>query len=373
MRVLFDSQIFCHQRFGGISRYVTNVALEMWRNGYATPLIVAPVHFNQYAGELPKNLVHGRRVRWLEHAGPLAFGTGYIPGRIAARRFHPDVVHNTYYAPTNPVPGTPGIITVHDMIHERLPYDVSSAALIARWKERCISRASRVICISESTRHDLLNTYEIPEERISVIHLGHTALASSAIQGVATDVRDRAPTPPIPYILHVGDRARYKNFSALRDAYASSAWLRGNFALVCFGGGKFTPLEKLSIREAGLDNRVLHVSGDDAALANYYRHAAMFVCPSKYEGFGLPPLEAMSLDCPVACSNTSSLPEVVGNAAEMFDPTDTEAIRNALERVLSSNERRMDLVAKGRVQQLKFSWTECARKTAEVYRIALNV
>jgi glycosyltransferase involved in cell wall biosynthesis len=102
-----------------------------------------------------------------------------------------------------------------------------------------------------------------------------------------------------------------------------------------------------------------------------YMGAAAFVYPSLYEGFGIPPLEAMSLGCPVICSNATSVPEVVGDAGEYFDPADPEAIRDAVERVLQSNDRRSELVTKGHARRSLFSWQRCAKETLDVYRSIL--
>ena len=114
--------------------------------------------------------------------------------------------------------------------------------------------------------------------------------------------------------------------------------------------------------------QVMHVGGSDERLAAMYKGAAALVYPSKYEGFGIPPLEAMSLDCPVICSNTSSIPEVVGEAGEYFDPFDQDSIRAAIERVLQSPARRQQLVVLGRSRCKLFSWERCAEQTAAVYR-----
>jgi glycosyltransferase involved in cell wall biosynthesis len=113
---------------------------------------------------------------------------------------------------------------------------------------------------------------------------------------------------------------------------------------------------------------LLQFSGDDLVLADLYRHASAFIYPSLYEGFGLPVLEAMAHGCPVICSGTSSLPEVVGGAAELFDPNDPESIGHAIEAVVSSAERREWLRATGRQQARLFSWERCAWETHAVYR-----
>jgi glycosyltransferase involved in cell wall biosynthesis len=103
-------------------------------------------------------------------------------------------------------------------------------------------------------------------------------------------------------------------------------------------------------------------------LAAYYRNARAFVYPSRYEGFGIPPLEAMSFGCPVVCSNVSSIPEVVGDAAEMFDPLDVNSIRTSIEKVVEDDGRRMELIGRGAKRLTAFSWKRCAEQTLEVYR-----
>lgn len=110
------------------------------------------------------------------------------------------------------------------------------------------------------------------------------------------------------------------------------------------------------------------MNGADSTLAKYYCNAALFIYPSLYEGFGIPPLEAMSLNCPVACSNNSSIPEVIGGAGEYFDPMDTESMRTAIEHVLNSTDRRIELIKRGQLRCTQFSWERCAKETLAIYR-----
>ena len=171
-----------------------------------------------------------------------------------------------------------------------------------------------------------------------------------------------------PYILYVGARPGHKNFERLLRAYAGSSLLRREFDLVCFGWSDFLPAELKLMRSLDLPaGSVRHVSGTDEKLAGLYVSAAAFVYPSLYEGFGIPPLEAMSLGCPVVCANTSSLPEVTGDAAELFDPYDESAMRVAIERVVSTPEYATALAEKGRRRASLFSWEKCARDTLGVY------
>ncbi|NES07420.1 MAG: glycosyltransferase family 4 protein, partial [Okeania sp. SIO2F4] len=141
-----------------------------------------------------------------------------------------------------------------------------------------------------------------------------------------------------------------------------------NFNLVCFGGGYLSKAELKLIQELGLSpEKIFQVSGNDTTLANFDRSASIFVYPSLYEGFGIPLLEAMSLDCPIACSNTSSLPEVVDNAAEFFDPEQPESMTNAMENVLFSSDKSTELVKQAREQLKNFSWEKATKETKKVY------
>ena len=372
LRVMFDPQIFCHQRFGGISRYVVNIALEMHRMAGVTPQIIAPFHFNEYLDQLPRSLVRGTRVRWLEGLTALAYGLSVLPGKVAARNYKPDVLHNTYYFPVKPPSGTRGMLTVYDMIHEKYPKYFAASPFITRIKAASVAAADHVICISESTRRDLLATYDIPEERVSVTHLGFDPLGSLLSGESSSDFKVRVLGADVPYLLYVGSRVNYKNFRGLLDAYAASASVRSNFFFLCFGGGDFTGAERIAISKAGVDGRVKYLGGSDAVLASSYAHASLFVCPSFYEGFGIPVLEAMSLDCPVACSNSSSLPEVVGDAATLFDPADRDSIRSVLEAVLDSPSAATALKERGRIRRQLFSWRSCAENTKDIYRRVLN-
>ncbi len=372
LRVMFDTQIFCHQRFGGVSRYVCNLALEMQRIEGVVPRIVAPFHFNEYLNKLPSSLVRGRRVPWLEGKTALAYGLSAFPGKIAARRFKPDIMHNTYYIPAKPPKGACGIVTIYDMIHERYPKYFLASPLVTRLKAASVAAADHVICISESTRRDVLATYDISEKRVSVTRLGFDPLGSLLTGESSADFKLRVLGSDCPYVLYVGSRATYKNFLGLLAAYAASARIRSNFFLLCFGGGEFTVLERAAIARAGVENRVKYLGGSDAVLAASYSHASLFVCPSIYEGFGIPVLEAMSLDCAVACSNSSSLPEVVGDAATLFDPLDCDSIRDALESVLDSPSTVTVLKERGRTRRQLFSWRNCAENTIDIYRRVLT-
>lgn len=362
MKVIYDSQIFTEQEFGGISRYFCALASHLSRIPGVDVNIIAPLHINQYLKNADSDIVTGVYVRHLPKTGRvIKYLSAALFGPFAGL-MRPDLVHETYYSQHTPYGRVPHVLTVYDMIHEKFPESFRDGDAVTRSKKYAVKRVDHVLCISENTRRDLLEVHHLPEDRITVAYLGYDALPKTGL--LAQDL-----IGPTPYILYVGGRHGYKNFAGLLRAYAASSWLSSNFRVVCFGAGALSGDELGLIARLGLSaTQVIQVGGGDDRLAALYKAAAAFVYPSKYEGFGIPPLEAMSLDCPVICSNTSSIPEVVGDAGEYFDPDEQESIRVSIERVLQSSVRRAELVVLGRERCKRFSWERCAQETLAVYR-----
>ncbi len=171
-----------------------------------------------------------------------------------------------------------------------------------------------------------------------------------------------------PYLLYVGLRAGYKNFNRFIHAVASSRQLKDSFDIVAFGGGRFSDVELAALHDLNFGmNQVRQINGDDTCLASYYTHASALVYPSVYEGFGLPPLEAMVYQCPVVSSHASVMPEIISDAAEFFDPLNIEAIAIAIERVVSSSVRAQELVDRGLERIQQFTWQKCIQKHMDLY------
>lgn len=365
MRVAFDQQVFLLQQYGGISRYVSSLAEQLLHRRGLHVKVIAPLHFNQHLSGLPNGLTWGLRVPRIPKTFRLIRAASETLARQAMKIFHPDIVHETYFSNTSVAPtGSRRVITVYDMIHERFPSMFSNSHLTTEPKRVATMRADHVLCISENTRRDLLEMFGIPENKVSVVHIGYEKLVPSGKPLTTT-----LPAVKKPYLLFVGSRDGYKNFEGLLQAYAISAFLKRNFSLVCFGGGPFRNEERVHARALGVsDTQICQIGGGDEVLADLYLGAAAFVYPSLYEGFGIPLLEAMSLGCPVICSNTSSFPEVAGDAGEYFNPSEIESIGTAIERVLQSETKRDDLIQKGRIRCAAFSWSRCADETLEIYR-----
>ena len=362
MRVLFDHQIFGLQKYGGISRYFCELAETLARRSDVTPAICAPLYVNAYLGKLPFGLRRGFRSPVTNRMYYLRRALHVAAEEAITRSFRPDVIHETYYARKVRGPkGVARVVTVYDMIHERFHEQFGKGDETAALKAEAVRRADHVICISECTRRDVMEILGTPRQKLSVTYLA-SDVPSAPMPSQAEAIASR------PYILYVGHRSGYKNFWPMLRAVQSSSLLR-DFDVVCFGGGGLNPREHEELDRIGFPReRLRHVAGDDLALAGCYRAARCFVYPSLYEGFGIPPLEAMANDCPVICSDTSSIPEVVGDAGEFFDPGSTESMRSAMERVALSNSRCKELVAAGRLRRLEFSWARCAEQSLAIYR-----
>ncbi len=373
LRVNFDAQIFGAQTYGGISRYIASLARALAQLPDCSPHILAPWHRNAYLAAMPPGMVRG-----LGHAPPRLPGSlqragGLLGSALLHATSRANILHRTYYYPFFQLPTSAvQVLTVHDMIHERFPQHFAANDPIAGWKRKAVARAEHIICVSQNTRADLLEVYgDVIRGKVWVTHLGFDAMADQSTAESAEQFRRRVLGDDVPYLLYVGSRRGYKNFGGLLQAFSRSALLRASFKLLCFGGGAFTAQEQQQITQAGVSAQVVQLPGDDTILGRCYRHAAVLVYPSLYEGFGIPPLEAMSLDCPVACSLSSSIPEVVGNAGAYFDPTRIEDMQTTLEGLLVSPSWREKLIHLGRARTAAFSWRQCAQQTAAIYRESL--
>ena len=233
----------------------------------------------------------------------------------------------------------------------------------SRGNPQSVGRADHVICVSETTKRDLLCLTGIDPDKVSVVYHGFDLLND-------TEEREDRKKNLVgqPYILYVGNRGGYKNFDRLLTAYSIRRSINEHCKLVCFGGGKFNSRELRLFARLGLpEGKVVWIGGDDMVLANLYHHALAFIYPSLYEGFGIPPLEAASRGCPVVCSNGGSIPEIIGNAGEFFDPYDEDSIAQAIERIISDTERTEELRVLGKQNLSRFSWSSCAKETYKIY------
>jgi glycosyltransferase involved in cell wall biosynthesis len=367
MKIVFDHQTFTQQSYGGISRYFVRLAQGLLELGEQID-VVAPLHRNRYLKDLPCTSVHGVELkRFPPRTGRLAMLVNHYLSKLKVPGLAADILHETYYSGKPVSTAAKGrVISVYDMIHEKYPTNFSLHDPARKYKRLAVGSADHVICISHSTKNDLCALFDVPEHKVSVVHLGFEKFAGQP--GGAEPLYETVR----PFLLYVGSRGGYKNFERMLQAIALKPTLKNAFDVVAFGGGAFTAAEQAFIAQLGFGpNTVRQVGGGDDVLGRLYAKARAFVYPSVYEGFGLPPLEAMAHDCPVVTSNSSSMPEVVGDAGAYFDPLDIDAQGHAIASVVFDEQRRSDLISAGRHRLLMFSWKRCAYETQAVYKKVL--
>jgi len=362
MKIVYDHQIFAIQEYGGISRYFYELASRMAGYEGCEVCVHAPLYVNRYIRNNDLFKVMGVYVPRIPRTGRALLRMNDLCGRLFPPKEMPDIVHETYHSHYVAAPAKYGtVITVYDMIHEKYKDLAPASESTSRNKASAVKRADRIICISENTKKDLIHYFNVNPDKISVIYLGYSM--SRTLSPQKLNIGDA------PYILYVGQRYAYKNFHRLLEAYSSSTRLMKTFKLVCFGSVGFSRDELSLMGKLNLNpENIVHLSGSDDVLSVLYSNAAVFVFPSLCEGFGIPLLESMSFRCPVVCSNTSSLPEVAGDAAEYFDPFNIEDMARAIDTVVFSTDRRKALIERGLQRINLFSWEKCAEKTLEVYR-----
>ena len=355
MKIIYDYKIFLNQKIGGPSRYFVELIKELIKiNNNIT--VYSPAYINEYLKLLDKKYVKGTFFKNKNYLGKLLKIYNDISSKIFFSKKNFDILHTTYYDNVN-FTNKPTIITVYDLIHEIYPNEFNFNSLP---KQEVFKKIDHFICISKNTQKDLIKYYGIEEKKTSVIYLSSFNKQNSTIKK-HLNIK--------PYFLYVGSRKRYKNFILLVKAFCAIKDISQNFDIICFGGGKFIKEEYELFNKLGVNlNSIIQLNGNDESLLKLYKGATAYICTSKYEGFGLPILEAMSCGCPVISSNSSSLPEVYGDAALPFMSDSLEDLINCIEKITMNNSLKNELINKGFKQSNQFSWKKCAKETSLVYK-----
>ncbi|MBM3886177.1 MAG: glycosyltransferase family 4 protein [Gemmatimonadetes bacterium] len=261
---------------------------------------------------------------------------------------HVGVVHFPFGTMIPEVRSVPTATTIHDMQHEAFPELFSRPELAYRRLvyRRTAQRSTAIIAVSEHAARSISTHLDVPLDRIRVIH-----------QGVDLDAFTPGSESREPYLLYPANPWPHKNHHRLFEAFAILRSRTPDLRLVLTGTGHDPALLPSGVETRG---RV-----STAELVALYQRAAALVFPSLYEGFGIPPLEAMATGCPVAASGTSAIPEIVGDAAVLFDPMDPEAIADGVETLLANPE---PFVERGYARARSFSWAETAARHVALYR-----
>jgi len=362
MKILLDFKIFSQQKYGGPSRYFFNLfeKLNMINND---AYVLSPLYCNNYLSKsnFKKNIfgIYLPQIKYLNYY------TNIINKNFSFRsisKIKPQILHTTDYFYAKSDSFRPLVVTVHDLIHEIFHYEFGKKKDY-RPKKRILDLASHIISVSNNTKKDLINIYKINPEKISVIHHGNSFHKSNDFFTNEIDIDSN-------FFLYIGSRKRYKNFISLIKAFKKNKEIYNTHKIICVGGGNLLNSEIKKLKEENIDLKkiIFYPSNDDNLLYNLYKKASALIYPSLYEGFGMPIVEAMSLGCPVICSNTSSLPEVYGNAALTFCPSSENELSKKMEEITFDSACREKIINLGFNQSKNFSWEKCAKETLSVYK-----
>lgn len=375
VRILYDNGAFC-QTYGGVSRYYAELMRHLPKD--CQPVLTMSSTYNRYLQVAPYSLP---RMRQSVHDFVRDYcGGRYWPGishlyrvlaTISPRRFPSgerendrlleaaitkgdfDVFHVTapnYYGTTwkKVVGQKPIVTTVHDLVFDEIYHDKRTI----RGHQELFAAASAIIAVSQHTKDRVIERYGVPEGKITVVYHGFGGLEGEGSGGLEGEGS--------AYLLYVGRRGGYKNWDWFLKAVAPM--LGETLELVCTGD-PFSGEEQVLIGQLGVKKWVRQAYVSDEEMLRLLAHASAFVYPSRYEGFGMPILDAWAVGCPVVLSRASCFPEIGGDAAEYFELDDAKSLVAAIERAKEGKT-----VEKGRQRLKDFSWEKCAAETAAVYR-----
>jgi glycosyltransferase involved in cell wall biosynthesis len=357
MKIVYDDIIFELQRAGGVSKYWMKLIGAFSQN--------SEVELENIQGEYSRNNILFPRVNKLE-----IIKDSILP--VSLRRYLPvmglrkyDIFHSSYYrTPIFSKNEMKQVVTVHDFMYEY--FDNGIKKHIHMWQKRkAMKKADAIICVSNNTKKDLLQLYpEIEFEKLHVIP-----------NGVDKEFKiiDVTIEKSKKYLLYVGSRIGCKNFEFNLKLMSNSDFIKKNgFKLVCVGGGEFTENEYNLFQKYKLESKISQVANvENDELNKLYNGAYALLFPSRYEGYGIPALEAQKAGCPVLYAITSSLPEVMGYAilGYQLDNLDEASKKLAL---LNNQKFKDKIVLKGLEHASKLSWENCAALTLGIYKKVLN-
>lgn len=383
MKVLYDSQAFDMQTHGGVSKCFAElykhlppeveayIGIKETENVYLREMGFANKYddYNRFLkkGKFPlkrvlykaiRNIQTGHFKSWDRWPQMNRFETERLLKQKNFDVFHP-TFFNDYFLPL--LKDKPFVLTVHDMIPELFPKYYSSQEPQILMKRKLIPVATHIVAVSEQTKKDIINIFQIPEEKITVIY--HGADTKPYYPSVETNY-------DFEYLLYIGERHMYKNFMSFCRDCMPILQRHHDLKIVCTGK-PFTPEEKFFFEAFGMKERFIHLFVEThQELLDLYHHAIAFAYPSSYEGFGIPILEAYTADCPVMLNRASCFPEIAGDAAVYFNMRNNSSdFEEMFEYVYHMNSlEREQLLAKQRERLKSYSWDKSALALTHVYQ-----
>ena len=368
MKVIYDLQAYSFSPYGGVVRMFNETIARFNHKDDFSALLYKP---SRILAEAPT----GKNINMSLWTGlPGALRKHALPRKIYHglsdlfwRSHSADIFHPSFYPLDAELFRFKTIVNIYDLIHEKIPHadDMPNHEQFLNLKKRAIEKADRLICISNATRDDLLEHYNVDVDKICVVYLGSNTnfriMPEEESNRLAGDCADLQK----PYILYIGSRQRYKNFHRLLTAYQS--WpANKDVDLVVVGAPQKSADAAAHDLASGTGTvRYLNFSGDDVLCA-LYNKARFFVYPSLAEGFGIPLLESMASGCPVCVSDIPPFREVAGDAAVYFDPLSVEDMRVSFDRALNAREDN-SIDERNKKCVSRFSWDKCAEEMWKVY------
>jgi glycosyltransferase involved in cell wall biosynthesis len=362
IRVVYSADVFETQRRGGVSRYFVELATQLYYLGQIEPSFSTAVHINTHLKESlfgsgcylpvsPPRIRASNTMRRLNHF--------YSKSLTSSRKF--EIRHETFYqGGVNSLNAIKTVTTVYDLIREKS---------INNWhgfhnKQDSLSRADAIICISQTTKDDLQDYYQVDLNKVFVVPLGVSDIFKCDLETIQKRRKKNQ-------LLYVGSREGYKDFNTLLYAFSYSKFLKENMEVLVFGS-RFNKLEENLMESLGVKNNFRELSGDDKALASAYQDSLALISTSTYEGFGLTVLEAMMSGCVVISTRGGSLGEVAGNFDVYFEPSNPYSLIEAIEGVVSQDSNNLLLTLNAQEHAKSFTWEKTALQTTDVYKSLLS-
>ena len=364
MKIIFNNTIFFSQKYGGISRYFSEIFKNLVKQKINFK-IISPIYKNIFLKNLEKKYKFGFYFPRYPLFKAFSKCNEYICNSIISQSKY-TIIHDTYYTyELSKIKNKKKIITIHDLIHEKFSKYYNDFDNIIDYKKKIFSNIDYFICVSENTKNDFLDIYKISEDRVKVIHHGSDHLEEK-LENNEYYFKKNDSFSNKDFILYVGSRHRYKNFDLLLRAYNDKEKLHKNFNLICFGGEKLNVQEKKFIQKNNLKNKFFHIYGDDNLLKNLYSSARVFVSTSIYEGFGLNVLEAMRYGCPVILNDIKVFRELFKDYPIYYN--NKESLIHNLNNILIEDKN----LEKDKINLINFSksftWKNTVNKTLNVYK-----
>ena len=362
MKIAFDHTIFLNQRYGGVSRYFIELQKNLIKKHDSK--IFCPIYVNEFLKNELKDNFNFLKIKEIpKYMTKILNFIKYKTNDLNFLKWKPDIIHKTYYNNYEYINSkSKKILNVWDLSHEIYHFMYNQPS---NWrpKKKALKDINHVICSSKKTQKDFIELYDFDVNNTSVVYQGTPNIQSSK----------KEFNLKFKFFLYVGSRKKYKNFKIILKALSLNKEILQKYKLICFGNEKFEIdelqlMEKLNINK----KNIILYNGNDEFLKGLYQKAEALIYPSLNEGFGFPPLEAMSLACPVIVSQNEAIREAVGECGFYFNPKDEKKLLDIIEKIINKNFDKVNLIKDGIKRAKKFNWDKTCLEIEKIYEKVLD-